>query len=112
MGQGVSTQLTTRIIPYRERKKETSLDVYARQSLELQFTFQQKPTVVQMAEIAAKLGVSKEFVRQWFSNRRRRQEATPPEASHRTIPSGTHDITVEIPADEGAQNSTVVVSPS
>ena len=87
------------IIPYRERKKQVSMETYARQQLEVEFAGQEKPTVQRMSELAGKLGVSREFVRQWFLHRRQRQlKRTSSEgAGLETIPSGTHEITIEVP---------------
>ena len=98
-GQGISTKSTVSIIPYRERKKKTSPDVYAIQNLELEFAFQQEPTVAHVAELAAKLRVSNRFVHQWFYKRQQRQKAAPPEICCEIIPSGMYDVTVEIPTD-------------
>ena len=100
-GQGISTKSTVSIIPYRERKKKTSPDVYAIQNLELEFAFQQEPTVAHVAELAAKLRVSNRFVHQWFYKRQQRQKAAPPEICCEIIPSGMYDVTVEVPTDEG-----------
>ena len=114
----VVSQSTARIMPYRERKKEMSVEVYARQQLELEFAFLQKPTLVQIAELSSKLCMSKEFVRQWFSGRRetqRQQTTSRSESVGMTIPSGTHDITLEVVpavpvAVNTSQNATVFVS--
>lgn len=91
------------------------MEVYAQQQLEVEFATTQKPTVGQMADMSQRLGVSKEFVRQWFSSRRQKQKqlrALDPIAM--TIPSVTHDITIEVlPATPGdtstEETSTVTV---
>ena len=108
---------TTKIYSHREKKKRTSIDTYARQRLEAEFVNEQKPTHAQMAQLAAQLRVSKDFVRVWFSNRRQRQKRQ--EASSMvgsTIPSTDYDITVEVPMDsvdaEMQQNMLVVVTAS
>ena len=108
---------TAKINPHREKKKRASIDTYARQRLEAEFVNKQKPTQAQMAQLAAQLRVSKDFVRVWFSNRRQRQKRQ--ESSNMvglTIPSPDYDITVEVPMDavdaEMQQNMMVVVTAS
>ena len=112
----VIPQPSSRIIPYRERKKRTSVEVHARQQLELEFAHLHKPTQSQMAELAAKLRVSKDFVRVWFTNRRQKEkhQETASGKVGTTIPSLTHDITVEVASTgavsaEGMTNATVVI---
>ena len=112
----VIPQPSSRIIPYRERKKRTSVEVHARQQLELEFAHLPKPTQSQMAELAAKLGVSKDFVRVWFTNRRQKEKHQESASGKvgTTIPSLTHDITVEVASTgaasaEGMPNATVVI---
>ena len=113
-----ATQPTSLMIPYRERKKHTT--TYARQQLESEFATDSKPTLSTMGQLAMKLGVTKEFVKHWYSNRRQRQRTASrsnrnSETCHRKIPSVTHEITLEIPTldvldDRGPDdNSTTVI---
>ena len=110
--QEVVSQSKERIIPYRKRKKLPTVEVYAQQKLEIEFALHHKPSMVQMSELAGILGVSKDFVRQWFTNRRKKQKVST-EPSLLTIPCSTYDITVVIPPSEPqglaqTQNSAVV----
>ena len=107
------------IIPYRERKKHATVETYAKQQLELEYLSLERPTVAQMAELAGKLSVPREFVKQWFANRRQEQRNQPSiegEGLQGTIPSGTHDITIEVPStqllpsEDGTENVTIMVS--
>ncbi|CAI8021548.1 hypothetical protein GBAR_LOCUS12761 [Geodia barretti] len=102
-GREVSSRLTAGIIPYRERRRATSIETHARQQLELEFATLEKPTVMKMGEIAGRLSVSREFVRQWFASRHHRLQqrasssSSSGETRERTIPSDTYEITVEVP---------------
>ena len=78
-----------------------TVETQARQQLQLEFSDLEKPpTVLKMGEIAGRLGVSRDFVRQWFASRRQQQQQRPSSSEdtrERTIPSNTHEITVEVP---------------
>ena len=112
----VTLQSTPRISPYQERKKQMSVEVHAQQQLELEFAHVQKPSPTQIGELSSKLCVPKDFVRQWFSSRRQKhRQLASSETVGTTIPSHTHDITVEIaptdpPTAEVTQSATVFVS--
>ena len=114
-GKSAGSQVAAGIIPYRKRRRTTTIETQARQQLELQFASVERPTVRRMAEIAKGLGVSHNFVGQWFSGHHQRLQQKvsllPGEmAGNRTIPSVTHEITVEVPlSDSPAENGVQTV---
>ena len=104
-GKSAGSRTAAGIIPYRRRRRTTTIETQARQQLELEFASVERPTVMRMGEIAGRLGVSRDFVRQWFSGRHQRLQQKvsllPGEtAGNRTIPSVTHEITVEVPLSD------------
>ena len=116
--RGVAAHMA-RIIPYRERQRMVTVETRARQQLQLEFSNQEKqPTVLKMGEIAGRLGVSRDFVRQWFASRCQQQQQKPSSSSEdvreRMIPSNTHEITVKVPHFDIIENrvETVVVQNS
>jgi len=58
----------------RRRKRRTTIGLSAKDSLELHFRTQPKPSSAQIAYLAASLRLDKEVVRVWFCNRRQRDK--------------------------------------
>ena len=102
---------TAKMNPYKERKKSKSVDVHVRQQLEIEFGHQHKPTQVKITELASKLGVTKDFVRVWFSNRRQKQKRLKSASSKAgsIIPSSSYDITMETDSSSQEQDDSAVV---
>ena len=102
----------------KKRKHKVLVDAYtyARHHLEMQFSVNEKPTQVQIGEMAGNLVVSKDFVRGWFISRRKRQkrlEKVSRTLVGATIPCNKYGITTEVPSDPTDPSNTVVfVSPA
>ena len=101
---------STSINPKRERKRRTNVDSVIKSQLEEEFRRKRTPSQSEMQVMANRLGMEKEFIRVWFCNRRQRQKKLEKELKTRasrqtsssspktTIPSPSHDITVEVPS--------------
>ena len=101
---------STSINPKRERKRRTNVDSVIKSQLEEEFRRKRTPSQSEMQAMANRMGMEKEFIRVWFCNRRQRQKKLEKELKARanrqtsscspktTIPSPSHDITVEVPS--------------
>lgn len=100
---------STSINPKRERKRRTTVDSVIKGQLEEEFRKKRTPSQSEMQTMANRLGMEKDFIRVWFCNRRQRQKKIEKELKMRarqgsgsspkaTIPSPSHDITVEVPS--------------
>ena len=102
---------STSINPKRERKRRTNVDSLVKGQLEEEFRRKRTPSQSEMLAMANRFGMEKEFVRVWFCNRRQRQKKLERELKTKaskhtasipspkaTIPSPSHDITVEVPS--------------
>ena len=58
----------------RRRKRRTTIGLMAKDSLEIQFQTQPKPSSLEITRISARLQLDKEVVRVWFCNRRQRDK--------------------------------------
>lgn len=88
----------------RERRRRTVTTAVVREHLEREFLRKKKPSQEEMAEMARHLNIEKEFVRIWFCNRRQRQKKRDIRADDIatttiTVPSPSHDITMEVPVE-------------
>ena len=72
----------------RRRKRRTTIGLGAKDSLELHFQTQPKPSSTQIAYLAASLRLDKEVVRVWFCNRRQRDKRV--KTSLRLVSSHAH----------------------
>jgi len=73
----------------RRRKRRTTIGLSAKDSLELHFRSQPKPSSSQIAYLAASLRLDKEVVRVWFCNRRQRDKRV--KTSLRLVARSSHD---------------------
>ena len=101
---------STSINPKRERKRRTNVDSVIKSQLEEEFRRKRTPSQSEMQAMANRMGMEKEFIRVWFCNRRQRQKKLEKELKARasrqtsscspkaTLPSPSHDITVEVPS--------------
>ena len=101
---------STSINPKRERKRRTNVDSVIKSQLEEEFRRKRTPSQSEMQAMANRMGMEKEFIRVWFCNRRQRQKKLEKElkahadrqisscSPKATIPSPSHDITVEVPS--------------
>ena len=122
----IITLPATGIYPQRARKKKTTVEACVKMNLEEEFAKKKTPTLTELQKIAKRLGVEKDFVRNWFCNRRRREKCegkkplsrrtsaavkkvapspkalpaqiNPSSQSQHKIPSELYDITIEVPS--------------
>jgi hypothetical protein len=110
------------IFPHRtwkqRRKQKTAVDSNVTMHLEEEFARKKSPTPSELTRLASSLGVERDYVRNWFYNRRRKEKCMGKRPAGReeeatlkmkpldvkiddvgtTIPSVTYDITVEVPS--------------
>ncbi|KAI6656927.1 POU (Pit-Oct-Unc) transcription factor [Oopsacas minuta] len=69
--------------PDRRRKRRTTISVNAKDSLEIHFHKQAKPSSQDITRVADDLQLEKEVVRVWFCNRRQREKRVKTSLHHR-----------------------------
>ncbi|CAF2594387.1 unnamed protein product [Rotaria sp. Silwood2] len=74
----------------RKRKKRTSIEVSIKQSLELNFSRNPKPTAQDITQLADQLQLEKEVVRVWFCNRRQKEKRVTPPLLNGTASASNH----------------------
>lgn len=74
----------------RKRKKRTSIEITIKQSLEIHFARNPKPSAQDIAQLADQLQLEKEVVRVWFCNRRQKEKRVTPPLEHGNSSMVTH----------------------